>query len=180
MNIISHHAVNNHYSNINNNQKGRSYIKQTGATLDGSAANKMVVSSQYLTTADDYTSRNAPLHTLDNRLNSLSSHRNHKHISIVSNLNNKSTDDMMSQHQFTNRASEYKLNFDNTQKHQALDNFVDRSAKPVNRSDLRSVHRSPLMKNGMAVMAANKSTLLMARPGFGEQAQGSYSGRPSY
>lgn len=67
MNIISHHAVNNHYSDINN-QIGRGYAKQTGNTLEATSHSKMT-SNEYLPTDDYSTSRNINHQTLDNRLN---------------------------------------------------------------------------------------------------------------
>ena len=88
MNIISHHALNNHYSDINNQQTGgKGYAKQTASnTLDASSRTK-VTSNDYLPTDDYQTSRNVGHHnTLDHRFNQ---------VSLTRNLNNMSVDHIM-------------------------------------------------------------------------------------
>ena len=95
MNIISHHAVNNHYSNIND--KGRQYVKQSVATADQSNSNNLLTSNRYLTTADDYTSRNVPYPSFDNNVHNpaLSDRRNANHAKMIGNLNNRSTENLI-------------------------------------------------------------------------------------
>lgn len=78
-------------------------------------------------------------------------------------------------------ASEDKLNADRLQSSQLLNSYVDTSIQQVNKSDLRNSNHSPLLKNGMAVMAPhNKSAIQKPKPGFELQKGGSFVGLQSF